>query len=73
MKKLVRLLIILIVLYFGIVIYFRNDGSYHGILEGAPASSSYAVRPVISLNQNVVVSSGNGTANTPYIVRTDAS
>ena len=57
----------------GKVIYFRNDGSYHGILEGAPASSSYAVRPVISLNQNVVVSSGNGTANTPYIVRTDAS
>lgn len=57
----------------GKVIYFRNDGSYHGVLQGDAATSSYAIRPVISLNQNVVISSGDGTANSPYIVRTDAS
>ena len=50
----------------GEVIYVDSDGT----LKGALSNESHAVRPVISLNSNIVISSGDGSANNPYIVKT---
>ena len=41
-----------------------NEGGYS-------VTSSHDVRPVISLNRDVVISAGDGTKNTPYIVNTN--
>ena len=51
-----------------------NDGKMlyvdaSGTLKAASATSTYAIRPVISLNQAIVIARGSGTANDPYIVR----
>lgn len=50
----------------GKVIYFDGEG----VLKGANATESYGIRPVISLNSNIVISKGDGTSNNPYVVRT---
>ena len=54
----------------GKMIYFDGSGS-NGVLKGALSTASYAIRPVISLNSNIVISYGDGSANNPYIVRTN--
>ncbi len=46
----------------------RNVLTYHvGYLDNSHSANDIAVRPVISLNKNVLVS-GNGTWNNPYVV-----
>lgn len=58
--------------------YFSNNSIYIYSISSngrlvyslAPTSSS-GVRPVLSLKDNVKVSSGNGTANTPYVIETN--
>ena len=45
-----------------------GGSSNPGYLSYYVVNYSYAVRPVVSLKSNVLVSGGNGTASNPYIV-----
>lgn len=49
----------------GKVIYIDD----HGVMRGADATEEYAIIPVISLNPNIVISTGNGNSQTPYVVK----
>lgn len=44
--------------------------SANGGIDGFISSNSIGIRPVISLNRNVRVLSGNGTTSSPYIIDT---
>ena len=53
---------------------FDDDGAYvwyfdaNGVLFRNGASSSYALRPVVSLKSATTISGGNGTSSSPFIV-----
>ena len=57
---------------------FENGGGYMyniifsntGIVIYSGVSNPYGVRPVINLNPNVEVISGNGTSTSPYVIKT---
>ena len=51
----------------GKVIYVDENGQ----LSGADVNETHGVRPVISLNASIVIASGDGTADNPYIVKTN--
>ena len=50
------------------VIIMQSSGKISG---WEPVSYSYSVRPVINLKNNVEISSGIGTVNDPYVIKTN--
>ena len=49
----------------GKMIYVSSDGS----LQIADPTEEFQIIPVISLNSNIVISRGNGTSESPFIVQ----
>ena len=47
--------------------YVIDDGTVNNIIKSNNTYYGYGVRPVITLNENIVVSSGDGTKENPYI------
>ena len=48
------------------------NGIYRGSLQYVEVSSTiYSVLPVISLKDNVLISSGNGSSTNPYVIQTN--
>ena len=48
------------------------EGIYRGGLQDVEVSSTiYSVLPVISLKDNVLISSGNGSSTNPYVIQTN--
>ena len=50
------------------VIIMQSSGKISG---WEPVNYSYSVRPVINLKNNVEISSGIGTVNDPYVIKTN--
>ena len=48
--------------------FVRGEGKYPGRLVQWLVSAHGAIRPVVSLKAEVVVTSGDGSANNPYTV-----
>ena len=48
------------------VFYVFSDGH----LSGSSVNGTYGVRPVINLDKNVTISSGDGTIDNPYVIET---
>ena len=46
------------------VIYINSDG----FMKKSPSDSSYYLRPVISIDENINVKSGDGTYSNPYML-----
>ena len=47
------------------VVYVNTDGQ----MLGGNVTAEHYIRPVISLNPNITIETGNGTSNSPYIVK----
>ncbi len=51
--------------YTGNILSIRNDGS----MSGYSVYRSHLIRPVVFLNSNIMIASGNGSSSQPYILQ----